>query len=169
MRIKRTVVSLIAFALALIVLVSCGAGGTSSAKTKTEVETDPPKQYLSDDTVIRAFAQLRYEAVIFSMSYDQLIPKLIDSYQIKVYQPDNSVTVEKARKQSGWGNMDNVYCLIVSGEVAMNPEIQYYTQHFDEAIVALLEFDETGNLLRYSVKPCDSFQTSAAILMANGY
>ncbi len=174
---KRIIAILLAM-VALLALVACVGTNSSGLKHYVVTEpvvtepvvTEPVKHYLSNQQVINAFMMLRHEYAIWSMSYNDLIPRLIDSYQIKVFNPDDTKTTEKTKAlHFEVENEDNVYCIIVSGEVAINPDISYYTDHYDEAIIAVVEFDDTGTMINASVATCNALTTASAIMFSNGY
>ena len=122
-----------------------------------------PESVLND-----SLSGIKYQAGPFTITLGRLINAGVSNYEITYLPAEEAISqgyLSRSEIDSS-ADIDLVYYVVVSGDTKINPEIPYYTEYNEEAVVGWMSFDESDNLVLYKLAVCKNLQTFA-ILYAN--
>ena len=128
------------------------------------------KLSISSNTVTRDFMNVYYKTNIgFGIGMDQLLSSAFQQKNIKVYSLNEAIREEKISIPDDSDLNDyppeQIFVVIVSGEVILNPELQFYTRYNEMAAYCVMIYNSTGELEDYDLLLSSDLQGCAALLM----
>ena len=162
---KKALVAALVLA-SLLSLAACG-GTVWPANGNTAPAETEPAFVIPDSVAINALSGIPYKNSIFTIPLGTLINRAIQGYKVDLYSFDEAVENGLVKKDTlpDYPSERKVYA-VVSGEVVLNPEIEFYTRYNDQAVTCLMGFSESGELGHYILALCGDLQTCALLIMA---
>ena len=128
----------------------------------------------TEDELTEALSNCKYSVYSLSIKVGVLVNYCVADYEISYYTPLEAV--EKGYISSAMSVVtddeirENTYVACISGGVRPNLELPSYTVDTERALVAILTYDDDGNLLESSVEYISDYLNAAAIqLMTSPY
>ena len=135
-------------------------------------EAIPKKELhiISTTRLHEVFSDLKFNNGMFSIHLDELVRKAVGNYNIEFVHGEEAIKEGYLNKSDLGSNIDvnDVYYVVVSGDVMVNPELPYYTIYTNSAIKGWIQFDANDNPIDCNITLCEDLKTCAILLMA-GY
>lgn len=124
------------------------------------------ERHIIPETVLNdSLSGIKYQAGPFTINLGTLINAGVSNYEITYLPAEEAISQGYLSRSDidSSADIDLVYYVVVSGDTKINPEIPYYTEYNEEAVVGWMSFDESDNLVLYKLAVCKNLQTYAIL------